>query len=315
MSAVAVAQGPPADAAPIVTGSVAFTLPDPDHVPESIAWDSAGNRWLVGSLAKRKVIQIALDGTASDFITDTTLLRVVGMHIDAARSQLWIATWAPRAGDRGGYETRLFKCDRATGRILRRYEPSDADGEHLFNDLAIAANGDVYITDTVRGWIWRVRADSLEVFVRPPADRFRGANGITFSGDERALYAAYASGIARVDVQTGAVELLAAEPGGAAFVDGLYWHTGGLIGVQHAPGPEQVARFELTADGRAIARVRVLERGAAIMRLPTTGAIRGDRFFYVANSEYGRLGRDGRVRPADGEPTRSTIRVVPLPKP
>src|SRR6266699_453938 len=64
---------------------------------EALAHDPITKRWLVGSLAKRKIIRLAQDGTASDFISNGELLRVVGIHVDSARALLWFATWAPRA--------------------------------------------------------------------------------------------------------------------------------------------------------------------------------------------------------------------------
>ena len=114
-----------ANRAPIVHGTPAFSLPDPDLLPEALARDPITDSWLVGGLAKRKVIRLAPNGTTSDFVSDPELLRVVGIHVDSARSLLWFATWAPRAPSATHAEdfpidTRLFKCDLVTGHILRR---------------------------------------------------------------------------------------------------------------------------------------------------------------------------------------------------
>src|SRR5207253_10511951 len=139
--------------APMLRGALAFALPDSDLLPEALAHDPITKGWLVGSLAKRKIIRLAQDGTASDFISNDELLRVVGIHVDSARALLWFATWAPRPDSTAPHhepmtETRLFKCDLRRGRVLRRYVSPDSGTSHLFNDLAIAANGDVYVTDT-----------------------------------------------------------------------------------------------------------------------------------------------------------------------
>ncbi len=306
---------------PIVRGKLAFTLPDPDLLPEALAYDPDSGRWLLGSLAKRKVTQLTSDSSTTDFITDPRLLRVVGIHVDRARGVLWFATWAPRPtgptpDPDPPSDTRLFKCDLATGRILRMYAPADPEGSHLFNDLTIASNGDVFVTDTEQGWIYRVRADrdSLEVFLRPDPSRFTSANGISLSGDNRTLYVGYMEGVARIDLHTGSVaRLTAAARGSTAAVDGLYWYQGSLLAVQHSPGVEQVARFELAKDGRSIQQIHILERGATIMHLPTTGAVVGDRFYYIATSQYDRLGGDNELQPAREVPApRSTVRVIDL---
>src|SRR6266513_4130320 len=308
---------------PIVRGALAFSLPDPDLLPEALAHDPITGGWLVGSLAKRKIIRLAENRPASDFISDGELLRVVGIHVDSARALLWFATWAPRAAgptppNEPPSQTRLFKCDLRTGHVLRTYVPSDSEGDHLFNDLAIARNGDVFITDTDQGSVYRVRldADTLELFLSPGIERFSDANGITLSADERALYVAFVEGIARIDVRAKAImRLPLLGPGSAASIDGLYWYRGSLIGVQHLPGLEQVARYDLTPDGRSIAHVTVLERGDSLLHLPTTGAIVSDQFYYIANSHYDRLGYDNRLAPASRTPAPlSTVRVLDLSK-
>jgi len=305
--------------APIVRGALAFSLPDSDLLPEALAHDPITGGWFVGSLAKRKIIRLAEDGTASDFIAQGELLRVVGIHVDSARALLWFATWAPRASTASNEpvsETRLFKCDLRTGHVLRTYVPADSGRGHLFNDLVIARNGDVFITDTDQGSVYRIRsdADTLELFLSLDPERFSDANGITLSADDRVLYVAFVEGIARIDLRTRAiirVPLRAA--GSAASIDGLYWYRGKLIGVQHLPGLAQVTLYHLAPDGRSIRRIDVLERADSLLHLPTTGAIVGNRFYYIANSQFDRLGDDDRLAPATRSPApQSTVRVLDL---
>src|SRR2546423_9700299 len=228
-----------ANRVPIINGKAAFRLPDPDLVPEALAWDALSGSWLVGSLSKRKVIKVRPDGSTADFISAPDLLRVVGIHVDSVRGLLWFATWQPRsdvAPSQGEppSETRLFKCDLRTGRILRRYAPADSGTSHLFNDLAIASNGDVFITDTDQGWLYRIAAnvDSLEVFLRPDPDHRSGANGVALAGDGRTIYVAFLEGIGRIDLATRRIERVhAPRTTSTAQIDGLYWDRGNLIGV------------------------------------------------------------------------------------
>ena len=306
---------------PIVRGRAAFSLPDPDLLPEALAWDGAGASWIVGSLAKRRLIRVRQNASVTDFLSREDLLRVVGIHADSARAMLWFATWAPRVHAVGPDNepitaTRLFRCDLRTGQVLRRYIPPDSGTSHLFNDLAIAANGDVYITDTQQAWVYRISAevDSLEVFLRPDPDHFSGANGIVLAPGDRTLYVAFLEGIARLDVRTRRLaRLRAASNTSTAGIDGLYWYRGALLGVQNAPGLERVVRFQLTSHGGSIGRTEVLERDDRLLRVPTTGAIVGTRFYYIANSQAERLGEDDRLSPAATSPAPLTVvRVIDL---
>lgn len=69
-------------------------------------------------------------------------------------------------------------------------------------------------------------------------------------------------------------------PGG----DGLYWYRGGLIAIQNGIGSARIARFSLSKDGRRAGKADVLENRSTFTTLPTTGALRGDEFFFIANS-------------------------------
>ena len=302
----------------IVTGKTAFSVPDPDFLPEALTWDGARDRWLIGSLAKRKVSLRGAGGMWSDFIAGRgDVLRVVGIHADSVRSLLWFATWEP-AGQptTQSARTRLFKTDLVTGTVLRTYQPATGATSHLLNDLAVASNGDVYVTDTHGGWIYRVTAagDSLEVFLRTDPTRFSGANGITMTGDEQTLYVAFIEGVARIDIPGRNISYVWSPPGvSTAGIDGLYWYRGDLIAVQNARGLERVIRLELDDLGERITGVEVIERSRDVLQVPTTGAILGSQFFYIANSQVDRLGNDNALRPVSIAPAPLTmVRVVEL---
>lgn len=307
---------------PILDGRLAFDLDDPDFIPEAIAYDSTRQRFIAGSLARRLVAAVAPNGQTSAFIAHTNeMLRVVGIHIDAPRGRVWFATWGPdttrlAAGREPPSLTRLFLAELATGRIVRSWAPDGGKPGHSFNDLVVMSDGSLVITDTERGSIYRLRSpsDSLELFVQPPLDRFAVANGITSTPDGQSLYVAFLEGIARIDVATREVALLPAPDSvSTASVDGLYWYRGSLIAVQGIPTLERVVRYTLSDDGRRVTSGAVLERGRPVVRQPTTGVIVGSRFYYIANSQYGRLDDRGRPRaPQTGAPVRTSIRVIDL---
>ncbi|HUQ82720.1 MAG TPA: hypothetical protein VM076_16335 [Gemmatimonadaceae bacterium] len=306
---------------PILDGKVAFDIDDPDFIPEAIAYDSTRQRFIAGSLSKRLIAAVAADGETSAFIPHTPeMLRVVGIHIDAPRGRLWFATWGPDTTFRGTGEppslTRLFLAELATGRIVRSWTPDGGKPSHLLNDFVVMGDGSLFITDTERGTIYRLRSpsDTLEVFVQPAVDRFSTANGITSTPDGSTLYIAFLQGIARVDVATRTVSLLPAPDSvSIASIDGLYWYRGSLIAVQGIPTLSRVVRYTLSDDGQRVTDGAVLERGLPVLREPTTGVIVGSRFYYIANAQYGRLpDRGGPPAPQRGTPARTSVRVIEL---
>lgn len=307
---------------PLIQGRVAFEIADVDFLPEALAFDSVRNRFLVGSLAKREVSAFSLNGQHRPFIAHAPgVLRVVGVHADAPRDRLWFATWAPDSTARSDTTetpsvTRLFLAELETGHIVRSWTPQGGRAGHLLNDFVVMQDGSLLITDTEKGSIYRLRSpsDSLELFVQPDPERFTVANGITASPDGRTLYVAFLEGIARVDVATREVAVV---PGpdsvSSAAIDGLYWYDGGLIGVQGIPTLARVVRYALSPDGHRIESVTVLEHGRPVVNEPTTGVLVGNRFYYIANSQYGRLSNNGSaLQPQTDRPVRTAVRVIEL---
>jgi hypothetical protein len=307
---------------PILDGKLAFDLDDPDFIPEAIAYDSTRQRFLAGSLSQRRIAAVTPNGATSAFVpTSDGMLRVVGIHIDAPRGRLWFASWAPDPAARSDSTeppslTRLFLADPATGRIIRSWVPDGGRPGHLLNDFVVMSDGSLFITDTERGSIHRLRspADTIELFVQPDPVRFSTANGITSAPDGRSLYVAFLEGIARIDVGTREVRLLAApDTVSTASIDGLYWYRGNLIGVQGIPTLSRVVRYALSPDGGRVVSGAVLERGQPVVLQPTTGVIVGSRFYYIANSQYGRLDdRGAPLAPQTGVPVRTSVRVIEL---
>jgi hypothetical protein len=57
----------------------------------------------------------------------------------------------------------------------------------------------------------------------------------------------------------------------------------------------------------------VLERGQPVVVEPTTGTVVGSRFYYIANSQYGRLDNNtSTFAPQTGTPVRTAVRVIEL---
>jgi hypothetical protein len=69
-------------------------------------------------------------------------------------------------------------------------------------------------------------------------------------------------------------------------------------------------RWQLAPDGRKVTGSETLEYRSALVSDPTTGAILGDRFYFIANTGIDNLEDDKIVDPAKLEPIH--IAVVAL---
>ena len=291
---------------PISTSTNAFELPERDLTAEGTAWDAKTRTLYLSSLYKRKIVAIGPDGTARDFITSGQdgIGPVVGIEVDPVRRGLWAASMVlPEAGIPLSDTTLLahgllFHYDVDTGRLRRRFVLRPAAGRrHGFNDVTIMPDGEVYVTDSQSGGIYKVGSGGEIVEVLSPGT-YTFPNGITRSGDGRALFVAHGSGVDRLEVGTGRrLRLGSPDTLNLGGIDGLAFYHNTLIA--HQPGWfNRVVRLRLDAAQERIASWEVLERHHPRFAQPTTGEVAGDLYYYIANAQLRRF-RDGKILPWD----------------
>lgn len=291
---------------PVGRSTVAFKLPEKDLITESVAYDPKTSAFFVGSVHKRKIVRIDQKGTSRDFATSQAgLWSVMGMKVDAARGALWACSAV--VPEMQGYKKEddgragVFKFEIKSGQLLKSYLISNQPQAHVFGDLTIRANGDVYISDSVSPAIYRITRvkDELELFMT--SDLFRSPQGLTFSSDEKYLFVAdYSVGIIKVDPATKLANKIAA-PENMAFttVDGMYFYKNSLLAIQNGINPHRVVRFFLNQNYDRLERASVIEANNARFNEPTLGVLVRDTFYYIANSQWSSFNQDKTIFPLE----------------
>jgi hypothetical protein len=258
-----------------------------DLVPEGLSYDAQRNVFYLSSLNRRKIVEIGRDGRTSDFVPADRygLLPVLGIRISPSDGTVWADSFTESG------RTELLHFDSA-GKLLGRFKP-EGPARHGFNDLVIRKNGEVITTDSLANAVLRFDP-AAQTFSPLPVHRpLFYPNGITLSEDDHTLYVADSLGVVRVDLSNG--ESRDVDPGPKstlAGIDGLYWHNGSLIGIQSGIGSPRIAAFRLSSDGLHVTRTTVLENRSNLCVLPTTGAIRGSDFYFIANSQIDNMNND-----------------------
>ncbi len=162
--------------------------------PEGIVYSTSKEVTYVGSYYKGKIITVDLNGNMTDFITDNSLVAVVGMAIDETNKKLYVCNSDAGISLRSGASTtgilaEVIIYDLTSGIKLNTIDFSGLyAGGHFLNDLVFDANGNLYITDSFSPVIYKIDTnDTPSVFVsnanfEVPQSTF-GLNGIVYHPD------------------------------------------------------------------------------------------------------------------------------------
>lgn len=275
---------------PVHRARVAFTVKESDLFPEGIAADPARHVFYMGSQYRDKIIRVTWSGAATDFVSEGQydLMPVGGVHVEETDHSVWAVT-DPGPKNR----SELVHFDE-NGKLLERHT-APGKGPHDLNDFVLRASREIYVTDTDANQVYRFdrRTQSFSPLAFPRPIFY--PNGITLSADGDFLYVADMLGVLRVDLRSrSAQQVRLAGHRTLAGIDGLYWYRGGLVGLQYGAGAYRVMRWRLTADGLQVASATTLEYRTPLVEDPTTGAIVGSDFYFMANTGIDNL-RDGHI--------------------
>lgn len=264
-----------------------YLLPGDTVFPEGVATRPGTDQFFVSSTTDGTVFRGTLGRErARMFLAPGARGRTNAVGLKATRDRLIVA---------GGVTNTVFVYRLPDGRLLRRFSTGSGG---LANDVALAPNGDAYVTDSTRGLLFRLPARSLrrssegKTRIRPflsLADSPTGnyINGVVAAGRRYLLVGSTGTGVlARVDLRTERVRRV-------------------NLGGSEIPGADGLAR-----DGRTLYAVNSASRVTALtlsenwlsasledqitsprFRFPTTVAVSGRRLL-VVNSQFNARGAE-----------------------
>jgi sugar lactone lactonase YvrE len=235
-------------------------IADKDVYPESISADKAG-RIYSGSV-KGIVYRTTPKGkVAEPWVrpdAQNGILSILGVLVDEPRKTLWLCSspmplrTPPAVG-----VSALVALDLATGGFKARYPfPAPASA---CNDIAIAPDGTVFVTDTPNGRILTLTQGAKALTLFGQDQRLKGVDGIAFAGDGT-LYVnnVQTNQLLRIDrgaggVFSGVTILTALQP--MAGPDGLR-PIGGNRFLQAEGGAGRVTVVTITGDQAKLRTIR-----------------------------------------------------------
>ena len=296
---------------PVGEAQVVLQLDVDRFVPEGIAFDSRGNAYL-GSIHRGQLIKV-MAGEPQIISDRAGHWSVFGMRFHDDGS-LWFASAAiaqmAAAGDDAG-KTGLFRIDPETGDVTHSaILPHNADAQ-LLGDLVIKGDA-ILTTDSLSGAVYEydVATGKFTTIVDP--GEMGSPQGLVLDASGQFLYVAdYIGGLYRLSLAGGSKVKLAVPDSTTDYgIDGLYRYDNELIAIQNGIRPHRVVAYRLSEDGLRIEASRTLASNLPEFDEPTLGVVRGDDFYFVANSHWNRFDTENRLPDGLSGPIILKVRVT-----
>jgi len=292
-------------------GVCAFPLAD--LMPEDLTFDKTSGTFVVSSIQHHTLYRVTLPkaGSGECGLKEIPLEEeakrwpVLAVSADATRHLLWMTASAmpgftgfPKE-DEG--KAALFAIDAATGKTVRRFD-LNSGGPAVLGDMSVAADGAVYMTDSIGGGVYRVKGDLKTATLEKIAgDLFSPQTPVPAGDGKRLFVADYSMGIAVVD-------LTRPNPPGQLYylshheriavtgIDGLCLLGDSLVAIQNGTDPERIVRFQLNPAQTEITSAEVIEQSTERLGDPTHVVALNGWFYVSANVGWNKVDDHGQLK-------------------
>ena len=287
------APAPSAPAAPAPSAAAAtsarpeaspgFDFPSAGLEPFAVTHDAVSRRFVVGDRrANRLVVLDEVSHNVVSFVGAASagfLREITGLAIDARRGDLWVVS---SEADGDAAVSALHKLQLVSGRRLLEVRAPAKSGSVRFVAVTVAADGTAYALDAESPRLFRLRpgARAMELVMRLDRD----APSAMAVADERTLFVAHGSGLARVDLSSRSSAPVKSAEDLSGFAS-LVWRAGALLGVERVAASYLVVRVALDASGTRAQPRQIL----AASPTPIVGTVADRSFYYLSDGSLRRV--------------------------
>jgi len=258
----------------------------PAFFPEGIEYtDKTG--FLVGSGSGYKdqgsVWKLSTTGTVTPFVTkNDTFLDVLGLHADVAKDFLYIASsdTGQFQGHYGVKQALFVKASLSTGAVITSIDLTSVPSPHatgrLANDLVNDPDGNVYITDSLGGQIWKIDTNNQATSFVADA-RFALLNGIEYKNGYLLASGSGNGKLWRITVSDHSVsEVMLPQP---ISGDGIFFNGENLVLVT------ATTVYEI-ASSDSWASAKIVKNATSAFGGSTTGALKTDKTIWITHCHF-----------------------------
>jgi hypothetical protein len=261
--------------------------------PAGLAYDGVSGRFVVGDRRERKLVVLdERSHHAIDLVRAASagFYQITAIEIDTRRGDLWVVS-ADQSNNGASPATALNRLQLVSGRPIDMVPVPDNLKPARLDDVAVTTDGVVFVLDTLGKRILRLDSKTKN-FAVVAALSFDGPTSIA-PADDRTIFVAHASGIARVDSSTGAASPVR-EPTDVSLSGFKHIRRGpsSLVGIQQMPdGTRRAVSIRLNG-GRAVG-LDVVEPDLPRTDPPVATLSSGD--FYFLTRRPPQDGKEGEI--------------------
>jgi hypothetical protein len=272
----------------IIENSIEKTsLSEKELHPEGLIYLDKHKLWLSSSIRNKKVVSFDESGKCTDWFTDCPY-SVFAIKADYNQKYLWITCSA--IPEMKGFlkemegKSEILKIEIATRKVIKRYA---IEKNHVFGDLVVAKNNDIYISDSAEPIVYKIENERLILWKDLRKEAFN-LQGITLNKEESKLFIAdYLKGILTIDLSS-QKETWLQFPDNASKkgIDGLVFYNNSLIAIQNGVVPIRIVRYKLNETETEIIGFKVLDNNRQVFNEPALAALAKNKMYFFANSPW-----------------------------
>jgi hypothetical protein len=273
---------------------------------ENLAWDSAGQRFLLGSVRSGAVYQYTESGGFEEYMPAGNPASgpwgVIDLVVDQNNDLLWLAS-ATLPHYNGTTQQNfgramISKVKLSSGEVLQNLMMPVSNQPRLITALHVTQSGDLYFVNAFDSTFFQIKqgTNTVNPVVALPA--MTSIKAITSNTDESLLYVSdYELGLFVINTETWQVApLVKGTSGFFAGINDLFYDDGDLVGIQSGVQPARLMRYVLKQD-LLLQNLFPIEASHPDFDHLGNGVLVGDHVYYAANTQWTKINGLGRLLP------------------
>lgn len=271
-----------------ITNSVEkFSLSEKDLHPEGLLYLEKQKIWLASSIRNKKIVSFDQKGICSDWFTDSRY-SVFAIKTDPSQKYLWVATSAMPimkgfTPEMHG-QNQILKIEIGSRKVIESYS---MQGKHVFGDMVVAKNGDVYVSDSMEPQIYKISNQAMLVW-QDLKNNGINLQGMAFNEDQSKLFVAdYLKGILMISMKDGSSAWMQfPNEMSQKGIDGLVFYKNNLIAVHNGIIPIRIVKYQLNPQNEQITGFTVLDHNRPVFNEPALATVFNGKLYFFANSPW-----------------------------